>query len=288
MADPVEPTVAVPSPPAPAEPAPGAAPITVQPAVAAPAASSPEPAKPAEAPVEAFKPHTDTPTLLEGAKVEEPKPAEAKPAEPAKPAEAKVEPAKEAAKPDAKPVESAKPAEDAQEPIVYQPFKLPDGIVTDNERMTEYTATLGKHRLSQEVGQELLDLHSKSLQQFAAAYGENVLANQHKTFADTRAEWRKEVMGDPEIGGAGHQTAMGAVARMRDLLVPEKDRKAFDDMPRVTGAGDHPAFLRVLHNVARFFDEPGLPPAGATPPPNNGRAPGKRGLRDIYRESSQK
>lgn len=263
-------------------------------ATAAPAAT-PAPAEAAPVVVEAAQPaltpHTDTPTLLEGVKTEEPtveaKPAEVKPEE--KPADAKPAEIKpvEAAKPEEKPAE-AKPAEVvAEAPVTYTEFKLPEGIVPDKDRMGAYTETLRKHKLTQEVGQELLDLHSNSLK----TYAESLLQNQHKTFADTRAQWRKDVMADPELGGAGHQTAMGAVARVRDQLVSQArvgteqyktDMQNFEQFLRVTGAGDHPVFLKLLHNAARFFDEPGLPPPGAQPSPSNGQRPGRRSMRDVY------
>lgn len=282
MADEPKPDTTGPSvaPPAPAaEPAPGAAPIV------APAAPSPEPVAPA------LVPHTDTPTLLETveppaepAKPAEPEPAKpdaAKPVEPPKPDAKPVEAAPDAAKP----AEPAKPVEPAPEPIKYEAFKLPEGIVTDNERMTEYTTVLGKHRIPQDVGQELLDLHSKSLQNFVT----NQLQQQHKDFANTRAEWRKAVMASDDLGGAGHNTAMGAVARMRDLFLADADpvrqaenHKQFNDFLRITGAGDHPWFNRMLYRAAAYFDEPSLPPAGAQPSPSNGRAPGKRRMSDIY------
>ena len=49
----------------------------------------------------------------------------------------------------------------------------------------------------------------------------------------------------------------------------------------MTGAGDHPLFLKLLHRAARYVDEPGLPPPSPKPPPGNGRAP-SGGLRSIY------
>jgi hypothetical protein len=128
-----------------------------------------------------------------------------------------------------------------------------------------------------EGAQALIDLHEKQMQ----AYADHLIREQHRVFNETRQGWSKAVLSDPEIGGAGHQTSMGAIARMRDLFVPEKDRAEFEQFLRVTGAGDHPSFLKMLHQAARFYDEPGMPPPNPRPPPSNGARPARR-LRDVY------
>ena len=280
--------------PAPLPDAAVTAPVVAAPEPAAPAAPSPEPAAPVVAdakPVEgdvkpaddgAVKPHTDEPTLLETvtdkpADKTDAKPADEKTGE--KPPETKpVEVKPEDAKPGDKPAEVVVEAK----PLVYE-FKLPETIKANPEKMGAYTGILQKHNIAPEVGQELIDLHANAMQRFA----EQTLDNQHRTFADTRKGWRTQAMADEEIGGAGHETAMGAVARMRDLLIPQTDRNAFDYFLRITVAGDHPMFLKMIHRASRFFDEPLLPPPGAKPSPSNGQRPGRRGLRDIYKATAE-
>jgi hypothetical protein len=96
------------------------------------------------------------------------------------------------------------------------------------------------------------------------------------------------VKADAEIGGAGFNTAMTAVAKMRDLFLSsarpgtdkyENDAAEFNDFLRITGAGDHPAFLRFLNNVARRFDEPIAPSIPYKPPPDIGQRPNGAGNR---------
>jgi hypothetical protein len=256
------------------------------------AAVSPDPEKPA------FAPHTETPSLLAehdktaaekaakpAAEPAQPAaeagkepgtPAEAKPAEPTKPADAKTE-----AKPAEVKPEEAKPAEPVKpEPVEYK-YALPETIKLDDARKGELHAALDEFRANPAEGaQRLLDMHAAQMQRFA----ETTLENQHKAFADTRKGWRTEVLADPEIGGAGHQTAMGAIARARDAIVSSakpgtaqhaSDLKAFSDFLTITGAGDHPAFLRLLHNAARYSDEPQATSVATDikPPKGNGRAP---------------
>jgi hypothetical protein len=128
-----------------------------------------------------------------------------------------------------------------------------------------------------EGAQGLVNLHEQQMRAFA----QHMADEQQRAFTNTRQEWQKKTRSDQELGGSGHQTAMGAIARMRDMLVPEQHRPAFEEFLRVTGAGDHPEFLRILHQAARFYDEPAMPSLNPRPPPNNGQRPNRR-LRDIY------
>lgn len=215
--------------------------------------------------------------------------------EPAKPAEAADA---EAKKPE--PAEAAKPAEAAPpevpkppEPVEYD-YVLPETIKLDDALKTEVHKALDDFRANPKGGaQALFDLHATQMQEFA----NQTLANQFATFAKTRESWRKELMADPELGGAGFNTSQGAIARMRDQLVStakpgseqfKKDWADFESFVKVTGAGDHPVFHRILHNAARWLDEPQAAdaPAGIQPTKNNGKNPRRSGL--YSEESRQK
>jgi hypothetical protein len=245
-------------------------------------------------------PPSERPTLLEkaaeAAAAKDAAKPEAKPAEidpkAAKPDDKAAKPAADAAKAAEKPGEkaaaaAAKPAEPAAPAaaIDFTKFRMPDALkdtTADNPRMVEFSGALQEALANpQDAGQKLLDLHAAAMTEYAG----QTLKNQIKAFNETRNGWAKDVMGDAQIGGAGHDTAMGAIARMRDMLVSTAqpgtkeyaaDHKALDTFLRVTGAGDHPVFLRMLHNAARYFDEPGLPPDNPQPPPDNGRQNGAR------------
>lgn len=264
-------TAAASSPPPTAESAPSPAPA-VAPPVPEQKADAGKPAEPAE-PVQP----TPAPTLLEkfdqekaeaakkDAKPEADKTAE-KPAEASKPTEAAAAPAAPAV---TSPVESA--------PFEYK-YTLPETIKMDDAMKGEVHKAFDDFRANPTEGaQALLNLHEKQMQEFAQKMSDE----QHRVWNETRQAWAKQVMGDPELGGSGYQTTMGAVARMRDLFVADKDRPAFEEMLRTTGVGDHPAFLRMLHQAARFYDEPTMPPPNPRPPASNGPRPARR-LRDIY------
>ncbi len=274
-APPAAPTAAglAPASPAPPTPAPVSAPASPpagEPATAAPAvkdgaAAKPTEAKPAEVP-------ESEPSLLEtlGKKPEVAKPTDAAKAAGDAPADAKADDAK-AAKP-----EASKPAEAA--PVEYK-YTLPETLKMDDALKGEVHKAFDDFRANPADAQGLIDLHAKSMTEFATQLDRQ----NREAFANYRKSMRDKVMADPELGGAGHQTAMGAVARMRDLFVPEKDRAEFDDMLRITGAGDHPAMLRLLHNAAKWFDDPAVAPPEARPTKGNGRRPNG----GLYSEESR-
>lgn len=267
-ADPIAPSAPVVSAPAPVPDAlapPAPAPVT-EPALApAPdvpqATPEPSPVDAPEQPVEGdgVKAPAEEPSLLEGAGAEPEKKADAEPLKPG-----------EAPKPDGE----QKPAFD------FKPYVAPEGVKLDEGRFKDLNEVLVNDKLDPQArGQALIDLHVKEMK----AYADNLRQEQNAAFSETRHAWQKEAMGDGEYGGSGFKTAMTAVARMRDMLVAEKDRPAFNQFLRVTGAGDHPEFLRILVNAAKFFDEPAMPSQPYAPPPDIGRKPGTRARRaSIY------
>jgi hypothetical protein len=223
-----------------------------------------------EAPVEAKDTDVKEVEAKEPEKAPEEKAVEAKPEE----AKAETEAKTEAPKPD---------------PVEYK-YALPDTLKLDDATRGEVHAAFDEFRANPVEGaQKLVDLHHKLMQQSA----EHIGREQHRVFNEMRGEWNKEIMSDPVLGGAGHRTAMQAVARMRDFLVPKEMMAArkfddgsprlseFEEFLRITGAGDHRVFHRILHNAARYFDEPAQPPTEIKPPPDNGRRQAGR-LRDLY------
>lgn len=297
-ADPVVEKIETPA----AIPAPAAAPADGGPPASAPPVASPaEPAAPIEAKVEPSR----TPTLLEkfdteaeakaaseAAKVAEAaaktKPAD-KPAEAAKPADKAADaPKPDAAKPaEAKPAEAEKPAE--LTPVEYK-YTLPEGLSMDDALKGKTHAAFDAFRANPAEGvQKLIDLHAEIEQRRA----EQTVRNQFDVFNKTKETWEKDWLADPEIGGAGHRTALGAIARVRDIGVTsakegspqyDADWKQFEQFLAITGAGSHPAFGRLMHNLSRYIDEPQAKdlPTDIKPTKTNGKAP--RG--SIYNQDS--
>jgi hypothetical protein len=269
---------------------------------AAPAAdvSPPPPAADAQPKLAAAEP---VPDLLDkfddkakaDAPVDAPK-VEDKPAEAPKPEEK----AAEAPKPDEAPPEPEKAP--VEEPPKLDPIdwfaeegglKIPETLKLDDDTKPKLTAALETFRTDPTKGaQELIDLGNQAVTDAVTALHTQMWSD----FSDTRRAWTEKVMADPELGGAGHETAMGRNARMRDMFVsrhaPEteaykKDWAEFKEFMQVTGAGDHPAFHRMLQNVARKFDEATTPPPNPKPPADIGRKPGTKGKLNYTHPTSQ-
>ena len=284
MADepkPVELVAPVPAAPEPVAPSAPAAPAPAEPAAPAPAPAAP--AAPAPAPTEPAAPAIE-PGLLEQFDADKAAKEAAKTKEPEK----AKEPSKEAAKPTDKPVEKAeeKPAEAskeaaktepaAPEPVAYE-YALPETLKMDEAVKASFHEALDGFRADPAKGaQKLIDLHNQAMVDYDKSLRTQIRDEQIKAFNETRKGWRTQVMADEQIGGSGYQTSMGAIARMRDMLVPESDRASFEEFLKYTGAGDHPAFLRLLHNAARYFDEPGIAPPNPQPTKDAGRPPNRR------------
>jgi hypothetical protein len=115
--------------------------------------------------------------------------------------------------------------------------------------------------------QKFLDLHNQTMQQYA----EHVSNEQRRIFNEQVDSWRTQAMGDEQFGGAAWKTSSKAIARARDAFVSRHafgsdaynaERQEFIQMLDYSGVGNHPAMLRLLHNVARFVDEPAPPIIG--------------------------
>jgi len=251
--------------PAPAAEAPVAdAPVA---AAEAPAAEAPV----AEAPAAKELPDAGA-TLLEEVGAEKPaaeaeKPADGeKPAAEDKPAEAKPEADKpvEEVKAEEKPADGEKveeaPAPELP-PIEFK-YELPETIQMDDARRDQFHAAAQMARTGDLQG--LVDLHNTALTEVI----ENVERNQHQVWADTRRGWRTEVKADEILGGSGHDAAMTKIAQFRDEFVSDHPRGTpewqadmdhFNMFLRVTGAGDNPAFLRMVYRAQRKLSEPSVP-----------------------------
>lgn len=289
---PLEPAATAPSPaPAAASSSSADSPAVLDSAAPAEAVKSASESKPEQKPD--AKPAAEIPapepTLLE--KLGKDDKAEAKPEDktadkpsdkPAdKTAEAKLGDKVEA-KPEGEPAEPAKP-----DPVEYK-YTLPDTLKMSDEQKTELHGALDEFRANPaENTQKLIDLHNKAMSEYAENLALNTLANQHKAFAEVRKGWRTQLMADPDMGGAAMKTTEGAVARMRDLAVSSakegtarynSDWSDFNKMLTDTGVGDHPAFWRMLHNFARWLDEPPVPPANPQPTKSNGKNPQRSGI----------
>lgn len=143
----------------------------------------------------------------------------------------------DAAKPEAKP---------AGAPEKYEPFKVPEGFALDPAVATEAGTLFKELGLSQDAGQKLIDLYSAKTAAAAEA--------PYKLYAETRQKWQADVKADPEIGGKLAEVKT-TVSRALDAVAGSELSKQFREAMDLTGAGDHPAFIKAFYKLAQAVGE---------------------------------
>jgi hypothetical protein len=140
------------------------------------------------------------------------------------------------------------PPAKAGAPEAYAEFTAPEGFEIDPTALAEATPLFKELGLDQARAQKLVDFYAKQSQQAAEA--------PFKLWQDTQKEWVDSIKADPEIGGK-LDTVRATVAKVIDSLGPELAadfRQAMD----FTGAGNNPAFVKVMFKLAAQLTEGGF------------------------------
>jgi hypothetical protein len=154
-------------------------------------------------------------------------------------------------------------------PEKYADFKAPDGFALDTKALESATPIFKELGLSQEQAQKLVDFHTAQMIEAAKA--------PQATVDTMRADWRAKVSADTDIKAAvaGDKTGIDAVkvdiGRALGKLDPALAGE-FKSAMDLTGAGDHPAFIKAIWKLSQFVGEgthvagKGPSPAGQTNP----------------------
>lgn len=161
-----------------------------------------------------------------------------------------------AAKPE-EPKAEAKPTDAAGYKI-----EVPADLKIDDKAISSFKEFAAKSGLTNETAQSMFDLHVEQVKATAEALSSEV-AKQWKTTMDG---WKTEVDNDKDLGGANREAALATLGRAFDDYGSKEAREAFD----LTGAGNNPAIIRMMHKMARALTEGG--------PVNAGRPTSSRGL----------
>jgi hypothetical protein len=128
--------------------------------------------------------------------------------------------------------------------------------------------------LSQEAAQRLVSFHAEQLKA-------TLPSAQESAYTEMRKDWATKTLAHPEITSAvdkdSGKTGIDAVkinigrvlGALGDATLANEFKAAMD----LTGAGDHPAFVRALNKLAGLITE-GRPVTGKGPSPEGQRAPG--------------
>lgn len=166
----------------------------------------------------------------------------------------------EAPKPDAKVTETPEVKTEAAPlaPLSYTDLKFPDGVKLPDDEVKSYTDIFGKHQIPQSVVQELVDHHTKLLQENAKRQA----TVQREVWNSTRQGWVQQFIKDPDIGGNRRETTIQNAGAVIERYGGNADQvKELRDVFSLTGAGDHPAVIRLLAKVGEVLKEGRMVPA---------------------------
>lgn len=133
-------------------------------------------------------------------------------------------------------------------PEAYEAFNVPDGYSLDEETIKEASAIFKKHNLSQAQAQEYVDLYTASTRE--------ALNAPYEAWRETQKQWVSEVKADPFLGPRLSQV-QNTIAKAIDHIGQRNPNLAtnFRQAMDFTGAGNNPAFIRMLYEMASMLTE---------------------------------
>jgi hypothetical protein len=141
----------------------------------------------------------------------------------------------------------------APEPIVYEDFKLPEGMAKDDPLLTKFADTASKSGLSQEAAQAVIDSLAPQITEAMQA--------PYKEWEIRQTAWLTEINKDPDIGGSKLpqvQARIGKLLNDRNFVTEDFAQAMIE-----TGAGNHPAVVRTFARLAARLTEAEPVRAGA-------------------------
>lgn len=166
-------------------------------------------------------------------------------------------------KPEAVKPGEAKEAESAPVALTADDIKvdLPEGITLQDEALTNFLTAANEAKLPKENAQAFLKMHVEQVNSLVSDW----VKAQEKTWNDTNAAWRGEILADKVLGSGNETQVQATLGRAFDAFGDDTARKAFD----LTGAGNNPNVVRMFYKMAQALEEGGLK-AGGNPAPKGG------------------
>lgn len=167
-------------------------------------------------------------------------------------------------------------------PEAYSDWKLPEGFELD-DKINEAAKPLFKELgLTQDNAQKLVDFYNEHAKRISEERDKGLMDYWQKTRSDWRDELKKDdVVGKlvGENGNFGPDSALiTTVNKALDGLQDPKLVSDFKDAMELTGAGDNPAFVKVLYALSKKVTEGSSYAAGNPSPldPKTGQVRGSR------------
>jgi hypothetical protein len=131
-------------------------------------------------------------------------------------------------------------------PEKYEDFKLPEGVKLEGDQLKSAQDLFKDLNLPQDSAQKLIDFHVAQLK--ASTETSN------KAYEDMRSDWQTKTKADPELGPKLPQikeTIGRALSTLNDPKLVSEFSQAMD----LTGAGDHPAFVKAFYKLSQAVTE---------------------------------
>lgn len=151
----------------------------------------------------------------------------------------------------------------------YDAFTAPEGVELDSEVIGDVTRLLGEfeiktkadHAEIQALAQSLFDRHVAEVQKMA----QHLEKSMHDKRVQEAEGWKAQFEKDPDIGGNRKETTVSeALEAIRIFGGNEEQLAELRNVFDTTGAGNHPAVIRLLKNahdaVAKVRSLPGTRP----------------------------
>jgi hypothetical protein len=143
-------------------------------------------------------------------------------------------------------------------------FTVPEGMEMSEEVQAKTGEVFKELGLTQAQADRLVAFHAEQTAAQAKA--------PYEAYLDMRKGWRDEVAADPEIGKQ-LPVVKQTIAKALDGLGQPELVKAFKESMDLTGAGDHPAFIKAFYYLAQKATE-GKHVSGTGPTGPGTKAPG--------------
>lgn len=135
-------------------------------------------------------------------------------------------------------------------PEKYEDFKVPEGFELDKDVATEATAIFKELGVSQEGAQKLVD--------FYIAKAREAAEQPFKAYQDMRNGWREEAENHPQLRNrlnGDNSPVKQSFGKLMNALGDQALADSFRQAMDLTGAGDHPAFIRVVDILGSLLTE---------------------------------
>lgn len=139
-------------------------------------------------------------------------------------------------------------------PEKYEAFKLPENFVMTEAQTTDVQKLFKEQGFTQAQAQAMVDYY--------ASMSQSAMKEQRDAYTTQRKEWKDAVLADPEM--KDFNSVRTGIGRMIDGLGDAALAKEFRQAMDLTGAGDHPAFVKLFHKLATKYSE-GKPATGGVP-----------------------